>query len=231
MKYFKNILNIVKYNFKTLVRFEIIYKIVIALILLPLAVLSFNLTMKITGYSYLTLENIFGFILNPITLILLFLVVIFLTIITLFDITALITIFDESYHQKKINTADYGSKKILLVDDNKLNIKVARKTLEGYNFEIDECYDGQECLQKVVNGNEYDLILMDIMMPNMSGETAIAKLKGNPNFSIPTIALTADAVAGAEEKYLGEGFVDYIAKPFNKDQIKKKLDIVFKDNK
>ena len=131
--------------------------------------------------------------------------------------------------QPEVNTtAGYGHKKVLLVDDNKLNIKVARKALDGYNFEIDECYDGQECLDKVVNGNEYDLILMDIMMPNMSGETAIAKLKENPNFNIPTIALTADAVAGAREKYMSEGFVEYIAKPFNKDQIKEKLDIVFK---
>ena len=134
--------------------------------------------------------------------------------------------------QLEVNTATgYGHKKVLLVDDNKLNIKVARKALDGYNFEIDECYDGQECLDKVVNGNEYDLILMDIMMPNMSGETAFAKLKGNPNFNIPTIALTADAVAGAREKYISEGFVEYIAKPFNKDQITEKLDIVFKNNK
>ena len=134
--------------------------------------------------------------------------------------------------QLEVNTTTgYGHKKVLLVDDNKLNIKVARKALDGYNFEIDECYDGQECLDKVVNGNEYDLILMDIMMPNMSGETAIAKLKENPNFNIPTIALTADAVAGAREKYISEGFVEYIAKPFNKDQIKEKLDIVFMNNK
>ena len=128
------------------------------------------------------------------------------------------------------NTTGFNGKKILIVDDNKLNIKVARRALDGFNFEIDECYDGQECLDKVVNGNEYNLILMDIMMPNMSGETAIAKLKEKPNFNIPTIALTADAVAGAREKYLSEGFVDYIAKPFNKDQIKEKLDIVFGRN-
>lgn len=124
-------------------------------------------------------------------------------------------------------SSNYGNKKILIVDDNKLNIKVARRALQDFNFEIEECYDGQECLDHVVNGNEYDLILMDIMMPNMSGETAIAKLKENPNFKIPTIALTADAVAGAREKYIGEGFIDYIAKPFNKDQIKEKLDLVF----
>ena len=122
---------------------------------------------------------------------------------------------------------DYTGKKVLVVDDNKLNIKVARRALDGFNLEIDECYDGQECLDKVINGNEYDLILMDIMMPNMGGETAIAKLKENPNFKIPTIALTADAVAGASEKYLSEGFVDYLAKPFSKAQIKEKLDIVF----
>ena len=132
--------------------------------------------------------------------------------------------------QPNKSTITYPNKKILIVDDNKLNIKVARKALDGYNFEIDECYDGQECLDKVVNGNEYDLILMDIMMPNMSGETAIAKLKEKPNFNIPIIALTADAVAGAREKYLSEGFIDYIAKPFKKEQIKEKLDLVFNNN-
>lgn len=122
-------------------------------------------------------------------------------------------------------------KKILIVDDNKLNIKVARRALQDFNFEIEECYDGQECLDHIVNGNEYDLILMDIMMPNMSGETAIARLKENPNFKIPTIALTADAVAGAEEKYKSEGFIDYIAKPFKKEQIQEKLDKIFEIGK
>ena len=121
----------------------------------------------------------------------------------------------------------FNNKKVLIVDDNKLNIKVARRALKDFNFEIDECYDGMECLDKVVNGDEYDLILMDIMMPNMSGETALAKLKENPNYKIPTIALTADAIAGAKEKYLSEGFIDYIAKPFSKEQIKEKLDLVF----
>ena len=121
----------------------------------------------------------------------------------------------------------FNSKKVLIVDDNKLNIKVARRALQDFDFEIDECYDGRECLDKIVNGDEYDLILMDIMMPNMSGETALAKLKENPNYKIPTIALTADAITGAKEKYLSEGFIDYIAKPFSRDQIKEKLDLVF----
>ena len=129
--------------------------------------------------------------------------------------------------QDKTNNSKYKNKKILIVDDNKLNIKVARRALQDFNFEIDECYDGQECLNKVTKGNEYDLILMDIMMPNMSGKTAIKKLKENPNFNIPTIALTADAIVGAEEKYITDGFVDYIAKPFSKEQIEDKIYTIF----
>ena len=72
------------------------------------------------------------------------------------------------------------------------------------------------------------MILMDIMMPNMSGETALSKLKEKSNFNIPTIAVTADAVTGAKEKYLSEGFIDYISKPFTKEQIKEKVENIFK---
>ncbi len=122
----------------------------------------------------------------------------------------------------------YGNKHILIVDDNKLNIKVAKRALASFNFEMDEALDGEQCLELINSGKSYDLILMDIMMPNMNGETTLKELKNNPNFNTPVIALTADAVTGAKEKYLEEGFVDYIAKPFSRDQIKEKLDIVFK---
>ena len=124
-----------------------------------------------------------------------------------------------------------GNKKILIVDDNKLNIKVAIKLLKDFNYEIDSCYDGIECLKKIEDGNIYDLILMDIMMPNMNGEITLKKLKENPNFKIPVIAVTADAVVGAKEKYINQGFFDYVSKPFNKQQIKEKLDLVFKNKK
>ena len=124
------------------------------------------------------------------------------------------------------NQKDLRGKKILIVDDNKLNIKVAIKALQDFNFEIEECYDGLECLEKVKE-KEYDLILMDIMMPNMSGESALAKLKENREFKTPVIALTADAVSGAREKYIKEGFADYISKPFNKEQVKEKIEKIF----
>ena len=124
------------------------------------------------------------------------------------------------------NQKDLSGKKILIVDDNKLNIKVAIKALQDFNFAIEECHDGLECLEKVKE-KEYDLILMDIMMPVMSGESALAKLKENPEFKTPVIALTADAVSGAREKYIKEGFVDYISKPFNKEQVKEKIEKIF----
>ena len=135
----------------------------------------------------------------------------------------------EESKESSNDITNYGHKKILIVDDNKLNIKVAKRVLDEFHFDIDECYDGEECLDKVSN-NDYDLILMDIMMPNMSGETALKMLQETSGFDTPVIALTADAVAGAEEKYKSEGFIDYIAKPFNKDAIKKKLDLVFKSD-
>ena len=127
-------------------------------------------------------------------------------------------------------TSDYGTKKILIVDDNKLNIKVATKALSNFNFIIDECYSGKECLDKINGGNSYDLILMDIMMPEMSGETTLSKLKESSDFNIPVIALTADALSGARERYKSEGFTDYIPKPFTKEEIKQKLDMVFNKN-
>ena len=92
---------------------------------------------------------------------------------------------------------------------------------------IDEASNGQECLDKIRQGYKYDLILMDIMMPVMSGETALAKLKEIPGFNTPVIALTADAIAGAEEKYRSQGFTDYVSKPFSKDIIKLKIDSIF----
>ncbi len=123
-----------------------------------------------------------------------------------------------------------GNKKILIVDDNKLNIKVAIKLLKDFNYEIDSCYDGIECLKKIEDGNIYDLILMDIMMPNMNGEKCLLKLKGLDSFKTPVIALTADAISGAEQKYKSLGFIDYISKPFSKEQIKNKLDKIFNDS-
>lgn len=133
---------------------------------------------------------------------------------------------------KRINeelAESYKGKRVLIVDDNKLNIKVAKKAIENFGFIIDEATDGIECLEKVKNNPRYDLILMDIMMPNMSGETCLKKLKEDETFDTPVVALTADAIAGSKEKYISEGFKDYIQKPFSREQIKEKLSNIFKE--
>ena len=129
---------------------------------------------------------------------------------------------------KKSFREDYKGMKVLVVDDNVLNIKVAERALSLLNFTIDSSTSGQDALNKINNGNKYDVILLDIMMPEMSGETTLKELKKIDGFDIPVIALTADAVQGAKEKYLKEGFNGYIAKPFTRDQIKEKLGLILK---
>ncbi len=113
---------------------------------------------------------------------------------------------------------DLTGKKILIVDDNKLNIKVAEKIIAKYNPIIDSCESGFECLEKV-KINKYDLILLDDMMPKMRGSEVLVKLKEDPNFNTPVIVLTANAINGMEEQYLSKGFNGYLAKPIEKDKL------------
>ena len=137
---------------------------------------------------------------------------------------------EHNKNEKNKFKVDYSNKTILVVDDNKLNIKVALRSLEPLNFkEIDTCYNGQECLDKINSGKKYDCILMDIMMPVMNGEEALKKLQEIDGFNIPVIALTADAISGSEDKYKSLGFIAYVAKPFSKDTIKMKLDNILKN--
>ena len=96
-------------------------------------------------------------------------------------ISSFVDLTGDSNVVKVEENTNYGRKKILIVDDNNLNIKVAKRALSNFDFELDECTDGLQCLNKINSGNTYDLILMDIMMPNMGGETTLAKLKENPN--------------------------------------------------
>lgn len=128
--------------------------------------------------------------------------------------------------QPRIINSEHNNniKKVLIVDDNKLNITVAKKVLDEIVEEVESVMSGQECIDKINAGEKYDVILMDIMMPEMSGETTFKKLKEIPDFNIPVIALTADAESTSRAKYLAEGFNDYIAKPFKKDEIKAILD-------
>ena len=117
----------------------------------------------------------------------------------------------------------FDNKKLLLVDDNKLNIKVGTKILREYKLDITPCESGFECINKIENDNKYDIILLDIMMPKMSGVETLKRLKQIEGFDTPVIALTADAIQGRENKYLEVGFSGYLSKPIESSELKKVL--------
>ena len=121
---------------------------------------------------------------------------------------------------------DLSSKKILIVDDNKLNLKVASRLIEKYKCEIETIESGFECLDKIKAGEHFDLILMDDMMPEMGGVETFHKLKEIDGFNTPVVALTANAISGMREKYLAEGFNDYLSKPIDKAELNKVLQII-----
>ena len=117
---------------------------------------------------------------------------------------------------------NFSNKKILIVDDNKLNLKVATKLLSSYKVSIDTCLSGSEAIE-ILKNNNYNLILMDDMMPKLSGKDTLKELRKNKDFKIPVVVLTANAIAGMKEKYLELGFDDYLAKPIDKEELKRIL--------
>ena len=125
---------------------------------------------------------------------------------------------------------DITDKRILVVDDNKINLKGATRLLKDYNATIDEASSGFECIDKINNGEKYDLILLDDMMPKMSGVETLHKLKQIEEFDITTVALTANAISGMKEKYLSEGFDDYLSKPIDKIELSNILMKFLQDN-
>lgn len=122
------------------------------------------------------------------------------------------------------------NKKVLLVDDNKINLKVAKRLLESYGIDTESVESGAAALEKIQNGEKYDMILLDDMMPKMSGVETLKKLKEIPGFKIITIALTANALTGMREKYLQDGFDDYLAKPINKDELNRIINKYLNDD-
>ena len=114
---------------------------------------------------------------------------------------------------------DASGKRVLVVDDNQLNLRVAERLLKAYKCDIECVSSGSECITKIVNGENYDLILLDDMMPKMSGSETLIKLKEIDNFNIPVCVLTANAITGMREEYLSKGFNDYLSKPIVKEEL------------
>lgn len=134
----------------------------------------------------------------------------------------------ENYQQKFI--APLG--RILIVDDNAMNLAVAQGLLKQTRLQIDVASSGEECLE-LIKRKTYHLICLDHMMPVMDGVQtlhAIRAMEGNPSKDIPVIALTANAVAGAREFYINEGFQDYLTKPIDADKFENMLIEYLPDN-
>ena len=128
--------------------------------------------------------------------------------------------FGDETVEEEITYKAYHDKKILIVDDSKINLKVAETLMKPYNFEMDTAISGYEAIEKV-NNKHYDLIFMDIMMPKLNGVETLDKLREKEDFTTPVVALTADAIEGTDEKYLSVGFNSYLSKPIDRKLLNK----------
>ena len=126
---------------------------------------------------------------------------------------------------------DYSDKKVLIVDDNKMNLKVATRLLKNYNIITTEVLNGDEAISKIKNNEKYNLIFLDDIMPQKNGKETLNEFKKIKGFDIPVIVLTANVLEGMKEKYIEEGFDDYLAKPINKEELKKILNKFLIDRK
>lgn len=104
--------------------------------------------------------------------------------------------------------------RVLIAEDNAINIMITRKFLQNRNIEVDVAYNGKEAIDKILLSH-YDLVLMDVHMPVMDGITTIKRLREEKIFTCPVILLTADAFINANNEVSSWGFNDYLLKPFN----------------
>ncbi len=123
---------------------------------------------------------------------------------------------NELENNQETNIIDFKGKHILLTEDNDLNAEIAMTLLSDYGFIVDRVNDGIACVKKVKE-NKYDLILMDIQMPNMDGYQATQEIRKFSN--IPIVAMSANAFEEDKQKALSVGMNGYIAKPMDMDTV------------
>ena len=149
------------------------------------------------------------------------------TIVSLEPVGNFLEKFDQGEPAAKVKKDSFRAPgaRILVVDDMRMNLIVAAGLLKNTGIRIDTAASGAEAI-KLAQSNSYDLILMDQRMPIMDGTEAmrcIRALEDGSNRLTPMICLTADAVSGARERYLTQGFTDYLAKPIDSAALEKVL--------
>ena len=109
---------------------------------------------------------------------------------------------------------DFSKYNILIIDDDEMSLKLSEKIFKKFGFNVSISKDGNDGIIKVKSGEEFDMILVDIMMSDFSGIDVLKALKTLEDYKIPPIiAFTANALSGMKEEYLSEGFDDYLEKP------------------
>ncbi len=147
--------------------------------------------------------------------------------------------FEEAYKKLKEKEKEYHESFtapeacILVVDDTPMNITVFKGLLKKTLLKIDSCESGKDCL-RMCKDKKYDLIFVDHMMPDMDGIETLHHIRRDEdmcrNALTPVVILTANAVSGAKEGYLKEGFSDYLSKPIDPDSLEKLIVKFLPDN-
>ena len=116
--------------------------------------------------------------------------------------------------------ADVDPLSVLAVDDNPVNLSVVSQLLKAIGIEVTTASGGREALSALTE-RPFDLVLMDIQMPGMTGPEVVDRLQRapGPNQQTPVIALTADAMTGGHDRYLAQGFAGYVTKPIRPDAL------------
>ena len=141
--------------------------------------------------------------------------------------------YEERYLKHKGNRRDYNKgfiasdAKILVVDDNELNVRLVQNLLKRTEVQMDVAFSGEECLEKMKE-NTYDIAYLDYMMPGMDGEETLKRIRelGIENRygrSIPVIAFSSNMLPGMRQKYLNASFDAYLAKPVDGNELEKTL--------
>ena len=115
--------------------------------------------------------------------------------------------------------------RVLVVDDNAMNRKLAMGMLKAYGYELTEADSGRAAID-IVNNQKVDMIFMDHMMPEMDGMEATKIIRsecGENGKNVIIVALTANALQGAKENYLENGFDDFLSKPFERSDLNELL--------